>query len=65
MRFGMKIVRAALVIVASAVALAYLWSAYIKRSFEFGAETFVVCLVSLLALLVALLVIALIRSLLK
>ncbi len=61
----MKIVRATLVIVASAITLAYLWSAYMQRSFEFDTETFFVCLVSLLALLVALLVIALVRSLFK
>jgi hypothetical protein len=54
-----------LVIVASAISLAYLWSAYMQRSFEFDTETFFVCLVSLLALLVALLVIALVRSLFK
>lgn len=61
----MKIARAVLVIVAIAIILAYLWSAYMQRSFEFDTETFVVCLVSLLALGAAMLVLGLIRSLFK
>lgn len=61
----MKIVRGALVILASAVVVAYLWSAYMQRSFRFDAETFFVAFMSLLALAVAMLVIGLIRSLFK
>jgi len=61
----MKILRAALVIVASAVAFAYLLSAYMQRSFEFDAEAFFVAFISMLALAVAMLVIALIRLLFK